>query len=821
MGVVYLAEQTEPLRRQVALKVIKPGMDTRDVITRFEAERQALAVMDHPNIATVFDGGASEAGRPYFVMEYVDGIPITEYCDQHSLSIRERLELFIPVCHAVQHAHQKGLVHRDLKPSNVLVTVQDGEAIPKVIDFGIAKAIDQRLTEVTLQTQTGYLLGTPAYMSPEQAEMSGLDIDTRADIYSLGVILYELLVGALPFQEEELTGIAAIYTVLEREPPTLSSRFSGLGERRAGIAARRRVDVAGLGRQLKGDLDWIALKAMEKDRARRYDTANALAIDLRRYLADEPVLARAPSAAYRTRKFVARHMAAVVIAAAALLGLIVSSIAIAYMAIEADRARRIAEGRRVQAEDLISFMVGDLREKLEPVGRLELLDDVGDKALEYFAALPDEALSDDELYRRSQALYQIGEVRLDQGNLAEASLAFDQSLALARDLAARDRGNLEWQYGLGQAYFWGGYLHYLQDDLDAALPPLERYREIAEQLAAADPANLTWQLESAYASSNIGTIQEERGELQAALTSFQATLAVKQALTERAPENLDWRLDLASEYNKVGRALQKLGDLQGAERHYRADLEIGTALVAGDSSNTLFLERVTTAHYFLGQLLEATGDLEAAIEQMNADLAIAAGLLARDSSNAEWARGLATSQTALGEALIAKGELERAAYLIGESHQRLQTLVEIDSTRIEWQRDLARTRRASGRVLLALDQAPAARSEVERAVAMHRALVELEPESERGRADLAESYSVLGETESQLGNLERSRELWSAALAAIDPLAETTDNLGLRATLLLQLDRLEQAEQTLAILRQRGYRHPRLVALSREKGMAL
>jgi len=277
MGVVYMADQQAPIRRRVALKIIKPGMDTHHVIARFEAERQALAMMDHPNIARVLDAGTTEAGRPYFVMELVRGMPITEYCDKARLSPRQRLELFIDVCQAVQHAHQKGIIHRDLKPSNVMVTMNDGLSVPKVIDFGLAKATNQQLTEKTLFTNFALMIGTPLYMSPEQAEMTGLDVDTRSDIYSLGVLLYELLTGTTPFDENLIH--AATYDeirriIREEEPPRPSMRISTFGETRMAIAAHRQVDVDRLRQLVRGDLDWIVMKALEKDRTRRYETAN-------------------------------------------------------------------------------------------------------------------------------------------------------------------------------------------------------------------------------------------------------------------------------------------------------------------------------------------------------------------------------------------------------------------------------------------------------------------------------------------------------------------------------------------------------------------
>jgi serine/threonine protein kinase len=312
MAVVYMAEQTEPIRRKVALKIIKLGMDTRQVIARFEAERQALALMDHPSIAKVLDAGATETGRPYFVMELVQGVSITEYCDKNSLSTKDRLALFLQVCHAVQHAHQRGVIHRDVKPSNVMVTHHDGKPVPKVIDFGIAKATNQRLTEKTLFTRYAHIIGTPAYMSPEQAELSDLDIDTRSDIYSLGVLLYELLTGTTPFSEEELhkAGYIEMQRVIrEQEPAKPSTKLSTLGETLAGVAKHRNSTPDLLTKALRGDLDWIVMKSLEKDRCRRYEAAEALALDIQRHLEHRPVLARAPSKGYRLHKFLRRHRA--------------------------------------------------------------------------------------------------------------------------------------------------------------------------------------------------------------------------------------------------------------------------------------------------------------------------------------------------------------------------------------------------------------------------------------------------------------------------------------------------------------------------------
>jgi WD40 repeat protein/serine/threonine protein kinase len=346
MGIVYLAEQTQPVRRRVALKLIKPGMDTRQVIARFEAERQALALMDHPNIARVFDAGATESGRPYFVMELVRGVPITDYCDRERLPIPKRLDLFVQVCQAVQHAHQKGIIHRDLKPSNVLVTLVDGIAVPKVIDFGVAKATGPQLTERTLYTAFAQLVGTPLYMSPEQAALTGTDIDTRSDIYSLGVLLYELLTGTTPFDREAL-GRAAWdefrRLIRESEPPAPSMRLSSLGETLTTVSANRRTDPGQLSRSVRGELDWIVLKALEKDRGRRYETANALARDIQRHLADQPVEACPPSGWYRFGKFARRHRAALATGVVVAASLVAATVVCTWQALRARTAERHAE----------------------------------------------------------------------------------------------------------------------------------------------------------------------------------------------------------------------------------------------------------------------------------------------------------------------------------------------------------------------------------------------------------------------------------------------------------------------------------------------
>jgi len=476
MGEVWLAEQTHPVRRQVALKVIKAGMDTAQVVTRFEAERQALALMDHPAIATVYDGGSTPEGRPYFAMEYVRGEPITAYCDRQRLTTQTRLELFMQVCEGVQHAHQKGIIHRDLKPSNVLVTIQDDHPVPKIIDFGVAKATAQHLTERTLYTELGVMIGTPEYMSPEQAEMSGLDIDTRTDVYALGVMLYELLTGALPFDRKELrqAGFAEIQrTIREKEPPKPSTRITQLGPASTEAAANRHTEPRHLASELRGDLDWVTMKALEKDRTRRYQTANALAADVRHHLSHEPVSAGPPSTVYRARKFVRRHRFGVTAAATLVLLLVAFGATMAVQAQrisrERDRANREAETAKQVSDFLVGmFEVAKPSEKsVNSITARELLDRGADRIQRELKAEPTvrvallrtmgDVYMSLSLYPKAQSLYEdalivqreisgptsaatatamtgVGRALGGQGQFADAERMFRESLDIRRTL---------------------------------------------------------------------------------------------------------------------------------------------------------------------------------------------------------------------------------------------------------------------------------------------------------------------------------------------------------------------------------------------------
>jgi serine/threonine protein kinase/Tfp pilus assembly protein PilF len=572
MGVVYLAEQEQPVKRRVALKIIKAGMDSRRVIARFEQERQALALMDHPNIAKVLDAGTTEgspspclpfslsnSGRPYFVMELVKGLPITQYCDQERLTPKERLDLFIPVCQAVQHAHQKGIIHRDIKPSNVMVALYDGKPVPKVIDFGVAKATGRSLAERTLHTEVGMLVGTLEYMAPEQAEVNNLDIDTRADIYSLGVLLYELLTGSPPFTGKQLrtAGYDGMMRMIrEVEPPKPSTKLSSSDELPS-IAANRKLEPKTLRRLVTGELDWIAMKCLEKERGRRYETANGLAMDVQRYLADEPVAAGPPSATYRLKKFVRRNRGAVVAVSFVLLALVGGVIGTTWGLIRAEAARK-AEAERAKGEETAKEMA------LKRLGQLEkgneILDSIfnsldpmtlekedkplrtllGERLDRAVAQLQGEAVGDPVTVSKLQNT--LGNALFGLGYAEKAiPLWIEAKSTVSTHLGPDHPGTLSLMYNLGMAYSSAG-------KLKLALPLLEETLKLRKvKLGPDHPDTLTTMTGLALAYMNAG-------KLDLALPLYEETLKLcKTKLGPDHPTTLAAMAGLALAYMNAGK----------------------------------------------------------------------------------------------------------------------------------------------------------------------------------------------------------------------------------------------------------------------------
>jgi serine/threonine protein kinase/tetratricopeptide (TPR) repeat protein len=567
-GMVYLAEQEHPIRRQVALKVIKPGMDSKQVIARFETERQALAMLDHPNIAHVFDAGATEAGRPYFAMEYVKGMPITEYCDRHKLGTQERLKLFIPLCQAIQHAHQKGIIHRDIKPSNALVTLQDGKPVPKVIDFGIAKALYQRLTEKTLFTEQGQLIGTPEYMSPEQAEITGLDVDTRTDIYSLGVLLYELLTGCTPFDSQDLRskGHAEMQRIIrEQDPIKPSTKLTTLGGKLADIAAFHSATADQLRKSVRGDLDWIVMKTLEKDRARRYETASALVTDIEHHLNHEPVTASPSSRLYRLRKLVRRNKGVFVavgaIAAVLVLGLCVSAslyfreVSARRRAILAEQQAQTEASKSRQVADFLKDMFATVKPSVALGRDTTLLREVLEKAATRVGEeLGDQPEVETELRRVIGATF--GEL----GDYDRLEAMHREALAIEKRLHGDEHPHIVVSlYGLVTALSDEGKL---EEAESLAREALTMQRKL---LGDEDP-------EISKALNSLAIVLWRQGKLAEAETLYREALAAERKLPSREHPYA------ARSLNNLALVLWKQGKLQDAETTFRETLAMAKKL---------------------------------------------------------------------------------------------------------------------------------------------------------------------------------------------------------------------------------------------------
>ncbi len=632
MGEVWLAEQTEPIHRQVALKVIKAGLDTRQVVARFEAERQALALMDHPGIAKVYEAGETPRGLPYFAMEYVKGEPITTYCDRHRMGTPERLELFGRVCEAVQHAHQKGVIHRDLKPSNVLVSIVGDNPQPKVIDFGVAKATAQRLTEKTMFTELGVLIGTPEYMSPEQAEMTGLDVDTRTDVYALGVMLYELLTGALPFESKELrqAGFEEIRRrIREVDPPKPSTKVRTKGERSTEAAKNRRTDPGRLISRLRGDLDWIVMKCLEKDRTRRYGTPSELSADLARHLNHEPVLAGPPSAAYRSRKFIRRHRFGVTAACLAVAGLAAFGVLMAIqartIARERDRAERVSEflvelfkvsdpsearGNTITAREVLDRGATRIDKELgnEPLVQAQMMVTIGTVYRNLGLAVRAEPLLTQAVQLRNRLLGQDHPATLSargrlatvferQGHYQKAESLLQQLLEKERKVLGPDQPETLWT--LDQ-------LAFVTDRLGRYAESEKIYREVCEarrRVLGDDHRDTLQSLSGLQVSLERQGQYEESGKL-----ARQVLETRRRVLGEDHPDTA-WSLQ------NVASILDKQGKYAEAEKSYRQAYEIMLRVLGKEHPDTLWVENnLAGAISSQGRLVEATSLFQGILE---------------------------------------------------------------------------------------------------------------------------------------------------------------------------------------------------------------
>ena len=568
-GTVYMAEQTAPVRRKVAVKILKPGMDSKEVITRFEAERQALAMMDHPNISRVIDGGTTETGRPYFVMELVRGVPVTEYCDEARLTTDERLELFIDICRAVQHAHQKGIIHRDLKPSNVLVTMHDDKAVPKVIDFGIAKAVNQQLTDRTLFTGYQQMLGTPLYMSPEQAQMSGIDVDTRSDVYSLGVMLYELLTGTTPFDRETMSKANfddLRRMIREQEPPRPSTRVTTLkAEARTTMADRRRVDQRRVSDELRGELDWIVMKSLEKDRTRRYESASALAADLQRYLDDEPVLACPPSVTYRTSKFIRHHRVFLIAAALILLASVTGTIVSARQAIRAHEAEQQSSANYELARGVVDDMYTQIAEKWlsEKGDATELQREFLGKAMAFYESTANRVSSDPVFdIERMRAKQRVCAMQMKLGEYKAAEAGLKDLIVQCHEKAKENPALHDFAILELNATRSLGSLLASRGEREAGTTQYEQTAVLLQSLTTETKLTEAQKAGLADTAASLCSALQQSDRKDASEAAIQTALRLSQELLNADPGSWDHRMGMAKTLDRQGVQRMWFGDRQ-------------------------------------------------------------------------------------------------------------------------------------------------------------------------------------------------------------------------------------------------------------------
>ncbi|MFO0940025.1 MAG: tetratricopeptide repeat protein [Pirellulales bacterium] len=742
MGSVYMAQQTEPVKRLVAVKVIKAGMDSRTVLARFEAERQALAMMDHPNIAKVLDAGATESGSPYFVMELVKGIPITQYCDENQLTPRQRLELFLPVCEAIQHSHQKGIIHRDIKPSNVLVAMYDERAIPKVIDFGVAKATERSLADVDLVTGFGALVGTPEYMSPEQAGFNNLDIDTRTDIYSLGVLLYELLSGHTPVDRKSMQKAAVLEIlriVRDEDAPLLSAKLSSI-DTLPSVAANRRTEPKKLAMQFRGELDWVLHKALEKDRSRRYETASSLAQDIQRFLSNEIVEARPPSAIYSLQKFYQRNKGQVIAAGLVLLSLLAGIIGTTWGLIRAEQRRLEAEDARAdeanQRRIAQANEVEAITAKEEEQRQRSIAEDEKQRAIESRNRALD-AL-------RATTGNDVEKLLGEKKALSQNERAYLEAIAERWKLFSNQQGSDELSCAIraeGHMRVAGLWDHLGR--LDDALLEYEQAEKALRELASDFPENSEHAKDLAACCNNLGLVFNRLGRHVEAQTKLREGLAINESLLRKFPDRAEFQVALSGGHHNMALVNQTLANSVEAVASYQRGIDIEAKLAADHPGEHLYHSRLATSYSNLGVLLRSLNKHQEATEQYQKALAIREKLAADFPTQTEYFVALSTSYHNFANLLDTLGQATDA---INKSRQAVairETLVADYPGMPEYSSSLAGSYNNLGAMLRKQGKDSEADEFYQKALAIREYLAKTFPFEADYREDLSDTYKNL------------------------------------------------------------------------------